>query len=301
MSKVLVIGVSVLDFIFHMQEFPLSPEKYRASDAIISGGGNAANSAVAIARLGGIPQLATRLGDDEIADLIVAGLNKENIDTGLVHRYRKNRSSFSSIYIDQTGERQIMNYRDESLPEDAAWVAADIRSPINAVLADTRWPEGACMGMELARKFAVPGIIDAEAPLDGSQDALITATHVAFSAQGAADFTGDNDVESAALKADAALPGKIIITDGHNGTVMIENKQPVWIKAFPVNAIDTLGAGDVWHGAFALALGEGCREAKAIRFANAAAAIKCTRKGGRDGAPTRDEVSRFISSLAEDN
>ena len=61
-----------------------------------------------------------------------------------------------------------------------------------------------------------------------------------------------------------------------------------------MTAVDTLGAGDVWHGAFALRLAEGADELTAIRFASAAAALKCTRPGGRMGAPSRAEVAAFL-------
>ena len=64
--------------------------------------------------------------------------------------------------------------------------------------------------------------------------------------------------------------------------------------AFAVPVVDTLGAGDTWHGAFAVRLAEGADEAEAVRFASAAAALKCTRFGGRDGAPGRQDVEAFL-------
>lgn len=99
MSRILVAGVAVLDFVFHMDEFPQKPEKYRASGASISGGGNAANAAVAIARLGGQAHLASRMGDDEIADLIHTGLDSEGVETSLIKRYpRKPFILFFDLY-----------------------------------------------------------------------------------------------------------------------------------------------------------------------------------------------------------
>jgi sulfofructose kinase len=68
------------------------------------------------------------------------------------------------------------------------------------------------------------------------------------------------------------------------------------MSAFPIRPIDTLAAGDVFHGAFALALAEGCAEADALRFAAAAAAIKCTRFGGITGAPGRAEVEALLAT-----
>lgn len=294
MSSILVAGVAVLDFVFHMDEFPQTPEKYRAKGAVISGGGNAANAAVAIARLGGEAHLASRMGDDEIADLITGGLKREGVDIALIKRYAENRSSFSSIYIDATGERQIMNYRDERLPSNGDWINESAAPGLTAVLADTRWPNGALAAMHLARRLNIAGIVDAEAPVLEAEAALYAASHVAFSAQGIFDLTGCSTVEEAALAADQMLPGKVIATDGENGVVVVNDGAPTWYPAFAITPVDTLGAGDVWHGAFALALGEGQSEAHAIRFASAAAAIKCGRTGGRDGAPSRTEIDQFL-------
>jgi len=294
MTGVLIAGVAVLDFVFHMEQFPKIAEKYRATGAAISGGGNAANAAVAISRLNGNAKLAARLGDDEIADLIIAGLQRESVDTDLTKRFAKHRSSFSSIYIDATGERQIMNYRDTDLSMDAQWLKDQAPTDIKGTLADTRWPQGALVAMQIAKERGLPGVMDAEAPVMEAIDAVKAASHVAFSAQGAVDFTGETDIEKAALLADTRLDGTVIITDGENGVVMVKDGQPQWFKAFAIQPVDTLGAGDVWHGAFALALAEGQSEADAIMFASAAAALKCTRMGGRDGAPNRDETLEFL-------
>ena len=298
MSSILVAGVAVLDFVFHMKNFPRLAEKYRADGASISGGGNAANAAVAIARLQGSAYLASRLGHDEIADMIVSGLEKEGVNTGLVKRYVGNRSSFSSIYIDEMGERQIMNYRDPDLPMKPDWPDASMPAGLTAALADTRWPDGALAAMKLARKLGIVGVMDAEAPVHEAEAAVREASHVAFSAQGVLDFTGESDVEAAALRADSMLPGTVLVTDGERGVVTVNNGSPQWTPAFKIRTIDTLGAGDVWHGAFALALGEQKSQTEAIVFASAAAAIKCGRTGGREGAPTRTELDQFLKETS---
>ena len=86
----------------------------------------------------------------------------------------------------------------------------------------------------------------------------------------------------------------LAVTAGEKGVYFLENGEVVHEPAFPLRAVDTLGAGDVWHGAFALALAEGMRERAAVRFASAVAAIKCTRFGGRSGIPSRAEVEAFL-------
>jgi sulfofructose kinase len=298
MTSVLIAGVAVLDFIFRLEEMPRRAEKFRAKEAAVTGGGCAANAAVAAARLGGQAMLAARLGADEIGDLIVAGLTRDGVDCSLVRRFEGARSSFSSVFVDRNGERQIVNFRDMAISFDADWLKTMLEVRFDAALADTRWPQGAAAVLSEARKRGRPGVLDAEAPMDEAGDALRAASHVAFSAQGLRDFSGERDLGEGLARARRELGAWVCVTDGANGVSYLGTEQDGHVPAFPVEVVDTLGAGDVWHGAFALRLGEGSAEVEAIRFANAVAAIKCTRFGGRAGTPTRSEAEALMKEHA---
>ena len=286
----------MLDFVFQVDEMPREADKFRALDASIVNGGNAANSAIAVARLGGETMLAARIGDDIVADLVLAGLQREGIDTQLVRRFASHRSSFSSIYVDRQGERQIMNFRDMSLSMEPGWLVDAIPDGLDAVMSETRWPAGAETAMRAARKQNIPGVMDVEAPVAGNEAALALSSHVAFSATAAREFSGERTLDQALRYAGKHLPGKVMVTDGSKGVLVLEGEDIHTYPAFPVDAVDTLGAGDTWHGALALRLGEGAELTEAIRFSNAAAAIKCTRVGGSAGAPTRREVQNFLET-----
>lgn len=290
MTRILVAGVAVADFVFQVAEMPDRPEKYRAENAIITGGGNAANAAVAISRQGGEALLAARLGDDPIGDIILSGLQADGVDTTLVTRTTGALSSFSSIYVDAAGERQIVSFRGRGLPEDADWL--DAAPQVDAVLADNRRASLVRKAMALARARGVPAIVDAEAPVDG--EALQGASHIAFSKQGLRMLVHEDDPDRALHAAARLLPAWLCVTDGANGVTWLAEGRTGHVPAFPVAAVDTLGAGDIWHGVFALRLAEGAGEVEAIRYANAAAALKCLTHGGRDGAPTRDVTRRFL-------
>ena len=289
-SEILVVGVAVVDFVFAMDALPRRAAKYRADAAECVGGGCAANAAVAIARLGGNALLCARLGDDALGDLILSDLGSEGVDTTLVNRAPRAKSSFSSVYVDQAGERQIVNFRGSGLPEEPDWLESAPKP--DAVLVDSRWPAGAIRALELARAWEVPGIVDAEAPAE--EAVLARASHVAFSRDGLQSFAGDRKIEAALHAADERLPGWVSVTDGENGTFHVDADGMKHTPAFPVETKDTLGAGDIWHGAFALALTEASDEGHATWFANAAAALKCTEFGGRKGCPDREALERFL-------
>ncbi len=128
------------------------------------------------------------------------------------------------------------------------------------------------------------------------QDGLLTtASHLLFASAQLQETAGvDGDGE--ALKLLAGLtPAFIAATDGPHGTIWLNEKDQLEeTPAFPVQAVDTLGAGDVFHGAFTLRLAEGEGVREALRFAAAAAALKCTRHGGGLAAPQRVEVEELL-------
>lgn len=290
MTQVLVVGLAVVDMLFEVTEMPLKAEKYIASDASMVGGGGAANAAVAISRLGGHARLAARIGDDLFGDLIVSQLAAESVDCSLIQRSLSARSSFSSVLVDQHGERQIVNFRGSGLSDDPSAIAA---LEVDAVLADTRWHAGTIEAMKLARRSGVPGVIDAEAPVPG--EAIALASHVAFSMQGLQQYTGCPQVQSALLQVSSEIAAWVCVTDGENGVFYVEDGQIENVPARSVDVIDTLGAGDVWHAAFTYALAQQQSEVSACEFANAAASLKCMRTGGGRNSPTETEVQEFIS------
>lgn len=293
MARVLICGVATVDFVFYVDSFPDRAEKYRARDVAIVGGGCAANAAVAVARLGGEAVLAGRLGDDRIGDMVEADLQAEGVDTALLRRFDGARSAYSSVYVDPTGERQIMNFRGDGLPDDADWLAE--AGKVDAVLSDTRWGTGALAAMAHARGQGVPGVMDGEAPIHAPS--VAAASHVAYSMQGLQAHSGMAGPEGLSRVADT---GWSCVTDGANGVhARAADGTTTHHPAFPVTAVDTLGAGDVWHGAFALALAEGSGESEAIRFASAVAALKCTHPGGRSGIPTRAETDTFLRETGQ--
>jgi sulfofructose kinase len=296
-AHVLCLGVAVQDYVFSLPEMPHVTEKYRATDFTIVGGGCAASAAVTVARLGGRASLITRLGADKLGDDIVAELEAEGVDCAHAARFEGCRSSLSAVMVDAAGDRLIVNYRDPKLPEEAEWLPDPLERGVDVVLADTRWPAGAAAMMRRARLHGIFTVLDAEPPVTPAEEALRLSSHVAFSRDGLAEWAGTDDVERG-LAAAAATGAFVCVTDGAEGAHFRHGAESGHAPAFAVKAVDTLGAGDVWHGAFALALAEGQNEPEAIRFAAAAAALKCTQFGGRSAIPTRQQVEHFLMDHA---
>ncbi len=301
MTSVLCIGHAVQDFVFSIDTMPRAAEKYRASAFESIGGGPAATAAVAIARLGGAAKLAARTGDDAIADVLVAELEAYGVDCSLVRRFENHTSSLSAVIVDKDGERLIVNYLDYALDATAAWLPQLLPDNIDAVLVDTRWPEGALHGLQLARRAGVPAILDADVPVPADGELLRAATHVAFSETGLSEFCGDADPASALRTVDASTDAWCCVTLGGEGTLYLSDGELCSVAAHKVQVRDTLGAGDAWHGAFALALAEGQTANDATTFASAAAALKVRNGGGRAGCPNRGDVEDLIQQELTEN
>jgi sulfofructose kinase len=296
MPTVLCVGHAVQDFVFTVPVLPDRGAKYRATRFESVGGGPAATAAVTVSRLGGHATLAARVGDDDAAAMIVAELTGYGVDCAHVRRCPGSASSVSAVIVDARGERMIVNHLDPALPVDPSWLPLAGSVGAGVVLADTRWPEGALAALVAARAAGLPAVLDADRPVPADGALLRAATHVAFSSDALADLTGIGDASLALAEVARGLNGWCCVTAGGDGVYSCVGGVVRHDPAFDVPVVDTLGAGDVWHGAFALALAEGRIETEAVRFASAAAALKVQRSGGRAGVPTRVELDDFLTA-----
>jgi sugar/nucleoside kinase (ribokinase family) len=295
-ARVLCAGIAVQDQIFGVEAFPAPGSKHRARTFMAVPGGCAANAAIAAARLGGKVSLVAPFGgppgQDVAGDAVLRQLRAEGVDCTSVIRMPGVSSSISAITIDPAGERTIVNYRDRAL-EEARLIDTDAAlAGVRALLIDNRFPELVIPLCLAARAADIPVVLDADKPTRLTQEFLSLCTHIIFPADGLRAAAGCDDL-SAALHAQAALTTAFLaVTDGRNGVYWLDAGEMRQLPGLSIHAVDTLGAGDVFHGAFTLALAEGQDAISALRFANTAAGLKCRRFGGITGAPYREDVER---------
>lgn len=296
--QVICLGVATLDQIFRVDIIPEAPAKFGALEFIVTGGGMAANAAVTVQRLGGRAQFWGRVGDDDVGDQILRQLERECVDVQHVKRLHGARSKTSAILIDRRGERLICSAPAQGYPPDTTWLPLDEVAAADAVHADSRWKPGAIALFDAAAASGKPSVFDADAG-DPAEVLSIAhaATHPVFS-EPMLKSLGFGAPEQAVAR---AFGGRNVIcgaTLGERGTFWFDGTEVRHTPARLVKAIDTLGAGDTWHGALAFALGEGQVLTDAMAFATDVAALKCTRFGGRNGIPTRAEVDAFRATFA---
>ena len=296
MSNVTCVGIAVWDLVFRVDRFPTEPGKYRASERVAVGGGVAANAAVTVAALGGRASLVGCVGADPTGDRIVEDLAARGVETAGVRRVPDRDSPLSAVFVDATGERWIVNHAGSDLFDRAAVPTdADVEDA-DAVLADMRWPQGAVAAFGAARRRGVPAVLDCDHDPTDHPEVLERATHAVFSLPTLVRYVGVGEPAAALEAATRITAGMPIATDGPRGVYWWEDGDCHHLPALEVEVVDTLGAGDVFHGAFALGLAEGRTVEDGLAWAGAAAALKCTRFGGRAGIPTRAEVEQLVGS-----
>ncbi len=292
--RVICLGLSALDQVWRVQGlFAGGSQKIRSLEYTTVGGGMAANAAVASARLGALTAFWGRGGDDAAGHEMRDTLAAESVDVGQFRLFPAGRSSVSGIIVDRAGERQIANFRGQ-FPAEADWLPLDRLSGVSAVLADPRWPEGAVALFGRARELGIPTILDGEVAEPSVFEALLPLTdHAVFSEPALAGFAGS--ASDAALATIARFDCRVVaVTRGEAGVSWYEEGSLKSLGAYPVDVVDTTGAGDVFHGAYAFAIGGGLAVHEAMSFASAAAALKCMRPGGRAGIPTIDDCVAFM-------
>lgn len=299
-KRVICVGHAALDRIYRIQAFPREPTKVRAFEHIETGGGMAANASVAAARLGARVELWSRVGDDNAGSLIRSGLKAEKVDVRYVHAFEDARSSTSSVIVDAKGDRLIVGMRDVAIPSGTSWLPIERVAEADVVLGDVRWLEALRVVFAQARQAGVPTVLDADVGAREALPDILKLTDYAILSAGALRELTHAGTEADGLEAVLGWgAGYAGVTLGAGGYRWAERgKSGGQQPRFEVDVVDTTGAGDAFHGAFAVMVAEGRPVPDCARAAAAVAAMKCRRLGSRAGLPTRSELDAFLAAHA---
>jgi sulfofructose kinase len=295
-DRIVCVGVVVHDEVYRVDTLPAAGIKIAANAFEQRFGGPAATGAVAIAGLGGRAAFWGRVGDDAPGDAALAALKRHRVDCAGVSVVAGGQTRRAVVLVDSRGERCIVAYR-KGLPDDARLLSDDTLDGVAVVLVDSRWPEGALAILARARARGIPTVVDADGgPRADAEHLVRAADHVIFSAEGLRDLAGRGALEQQ-LRAAAAPSAKVVaVTRGAEGSLWLVDGTITAVPAFRVAVADSTGCGDVFHGAYALAIGEGMAPLAAARFASAAAAIKAERGRGWEGMPDRAALARLLAT-----
>lgn len=281
---VLCVGHASYDLIFSVSRHPGADEKIVADSLTGCGGGPAANAAVCVSKLGLTSAFAGYLGRDLYGDKHVQEFNDYGVNTQLIIR-GASPTPLSTILVKPDGKRCLINYKGDTqaLSTDALNLT---HIPAKVVLFDGHEPFISLPLAEKARQAKIPTVLDAGSVHEGTLELMSRVEYLVCSEKFAVQYAGD---ERKALSQLAELAPIVVITLGERGLIWQRGNEQGALPAYPISAIDTTGAGDAFHGAFAAGLAAGMDWRSLLRYASAAGALCCTQMGARLGLPNREE------------
>ena len=298
-KPIVVVGSINMDLVTRTPRIPLAGQTLTGTGFVTTPGGKGANQAVAAARLGYPVQMIGKVGEDVFGQALLDNLAHAGVGASAVERVA-GPSGVAPILVADNGENSIVVVPGANGEVDCASIdrhSALIRSA-GMVLCQLELPlETVSHVLALCSEAGVPVMLD-PAPAAPLPEAIWSqVTWFTPNETEAALYVGDElaEEDSAKRLLGRGLRGVVLKRGSKGAYVAVAGGKAAWVRPFPVEAVDTVGAGDCFNGAFAVALLEGLDPFAAASFASAAAAISVTRRGAQASMPTRAEVDAFLA------
>ena len=298
-KPIVVVGSINMDLVARVKEIPRPGETVTGSAFETTPGGKGANQAVAVARLGYPVKMVGMVGEDVFGQALLDNLAKSDVGVWAVDRV-EGPSGVAQIQVAGNGENSIIVVpgangkvdpayvdRNEELIRGAGMVLLQLEIPMDAI----------SRVLAICAEAKVPAMLD-PAPAASLPDEVWKQIAWFTPNETEAGFylSAAGNAEAAAKEFQSRGVNGIALKRGGDGVYVTEaeSSRCQWVHAFQVEAVDTVGAGDCFNGAFAVGLMEGKDSSSAARFASAAAAISVTRRGAQASMPMRSEVDEFL-------
>ena len=301
-SGILGLGVVAVDDVLYVEHYPEADQKVRVQRRRRCIGGQTGRALVTVARLGGVAQFVGTLGHDDLSSIVLKRFNIEGVCTAHTVFRDDARPCHSTIIVDETTHsRTIFGHVTGYFGADPHLPAADVITGATALLIDHHGVEGSLRAAKIAREAGIPVVADFERhpgePLFDELFALVDHMILpcAFVKKEGHDLGKgpEEAVRHLAEKHNAT----VVVTCGPDGAWYAEPNssfEPHHAKAFDIDPVDTNGCGDIFHGAYCVALAEGLDLDARVRFATAAAALGATQLRDSQNVPHRVAVDRFL-------
>ena len=297
-------GLNAVDHLCFVSEFPERDTKPRVDEFVRSPGGQAASAMVVCSRFGLKTKYVGKVGGDETGAFSLESIRAEGVDVEDVITVPGVTNQLAMVIVDRRNrERTILWHR----PEEIATLPEEITTGKVArgrvLLIDGHDAQAAAKAAAVAREHGIPVVLDAESIKKGTEEVVALTDILLASRDFPRAFTGASNLEYAFDALREAGPRIVGVTLGRIGSlVMVADGSVVSAPSYPVDVVDTTGAGDVFHGAFVYGLLAGWSVNRTLAFSNAAAALNCTAPGARGGVRSLDEVLALVergSGIAE--
>lgn len=251
-------------------------------------GGKGANQAVAAARLGAEVYMVGCVGDDGFGEEIVNNFTSNGVFTTYVEPVTHSETGTAHITL-ADGDNSIIVVKGANnyVTPDFVEKALDVIRESDIVLIQQEIPEETVEYVaQICFANDVPLLLNPAPARPISKTVIEKATYITPNEWEASVLFENKDIHDSLKE----YPNKLLVTEGKNGVRYYDGENEILVPAYPVDAVDTTGAGDTFNAAFAVAVAEGKCIKDSIRFANRAASLSVTKFGAQGGMPTREEV-----------
>ncbi|MBZ5584667.1 MAG: ribokinase [Acidobacteriia bacterium] len=294
------VGLNATDTLLIVRRFPAYAGKAPFQEEVVAAGGQVASALAACSRLGLRTKYIGAVGDDERGRIQMESLREAGVDAADV-KVRKGCATQSAyIIVDAaTGERTVFWRRDDCLRIDPEEISAEQIACGRLLHIDGHDTPAVARAAAIARAHGIPVTVDVDTIYHGFERVLPNVDYLVASSEFPAAWTGESDPFKALETLQNEYGMKVAaMTLGAHGALARENGRFHYSPAFVVSAVDTTGAGDVFHGAFCYAVLQGMPMREALDFSNAMAALNCTALGARGGIRGLEEI-RSLTARAE--
>lgn len=306
MTRIAVIGSLNMDLVVRVPRLPEPGETIISSEDLqIIPGGKGANQAFCSAKLGAEVSMTGRVGDDAFGEQLVANLKKTGVDTRNIIRDTEASTGIAMIVVEEGGQNSIVvspgangqvGFSDISKAEavilSAGLILLQLEIPLPAVIEAARF----------AKKHEVKVVLN-PAPAQKLPDELLSLTDILIPNEMEAAMLSecnvgtDNGIRQAAAKLHQSGVKTIIMTRGSRGASLMSENEIVHFPAFPIEPVDTTGAGDAFVASFAVAFAEGHSIKESIRYGNAAGALASIKYGAQPSMPCREDLDKMLQTI----
>lgn len=300
-AKIVVVGSFNMDLTAYMARLPRPGETVSGSRFVTGPGGKGSNQAVAAARLGADVTFVGKVGTDTFGDMALQMWAREGINTRYVVRDPNTATGVAPIFVEEgTGQNSIVVVLGANLTIETEDVDGAEEAIARADVVMTQLevaPKIAVYAMRLAARHGVCTVLNPAPASALPTDMLLLADYLTPNETELEVLTGNaiTDVEASARTLLSRDSQQVIVTLGEQGAQRVDHVDSQLAPAFPVQVVDTTGAGDAFNAGFAVAISEGRDVDDAVRFANAVAALSVTRAGTSASMPTREEVEGLLA------
>jgi len=298
LEKIQVIGLgqACLDYLARAPSYPWEDSKMELMDLHIYCGGPTSTALVTLSRLGIPTSFLGSISDDYFGAEILKGLEGEKVDTSYLKITPGYTSQFAFIVITKdTGNRTVFWHRGSVPHLKSSDVDLSPFQSAQVLHLDGLMNEASVEAARQAKKMGLKVVLDAGTMREGSLD-LVPLVDVLIASEGFAEpLVGTHASPESSLQALRKLcPGDIIITLGSKGSIGYYHEEVIFHTALSVKAVDTTGAGDVYHGAYIYGKLQEWNMNECMRFATVTSGLKCREIGAQKGIPGLGEIEKFL-------